>query len=120
MEMVKSRAYDDDWDTIRTLQSVVKGTIELLAPIAPIVTYRLYRELYNENVHQGTFPDELDDADPELTELTETVTEFNSDVWAEKKDQGISLGSPIEGIELPDELTAFEEELVDMHGLEDA
>jgi valyl-tRNA synthetase len=120
MEMVKSRAYDDDWDTIRTLQQIVKGTIELLAPIAPIVTYKLYRELYGENVHEQSFPDPLDDAEPELTQLTEQVTEFNSDVWSEKKDQGISLGSPIEGITVPDELSAFEPDLVDMHGLEDA
>jgi valyl-tRNA synthetase len=120
MEMVKSRAYDDDWDTIRTLQSVVEGTIELLAPIAPIVTYQLYRELYDENVHAGSFPAALEDADPELTELTDRLMEFNSDVWSEKKDQGISLGSPIEGIAVPDRLSPFEAELVDMHGLEDA
>ncbi|PSG97240.1 valine--tRNA ligase [Thermoplasmatales archaeon SW_10_69_26] len=120
MEMVKSRAYDDDWDTIRTLQSVVKGTIELLAPIAPIVTYQLYRELYGENVHEQSFPDPLETADPGLADLTETVTEFNSDVWSEKKEMGISLGSSIEGVTVPDELAPFEPDLVDMHGLEDA
>jgi len=120
MEMVKSRAYDDDWGTIRTLQDVIKGTIELLAPIAPIVTYRLYDELYGENVHRGSFPAVLDHADEDLVKLTEQVTEFNSDVWAEKKDQGISLGSPIEGVEVPGDLAPFAPDLVDMHGLEDA
>ncbi len=119
LEMVKPRAYDDDWGTIRTLHDVIKGVIELLAPLTPVVTYRLYDALHGENVHRQGFPGPLDEADEGLVKLTDAVTEFNSDVWAEKKDQGISLGSPIEGVDVPKELAPFEPDLVAMHGLDD-
>ena len=118
LEMVKSMAYDDDADTLSTLNQVLKGVLELLAPIAPIVTYRLYKELHGENVHALTFPESLDGADASLTKLTADVQAFNSDVWARKKEAGISLRDGIEGVSVPEPLEAFAPALNAMHNLD--
>ena len=43
--------------------------------------------------------------------------EFNSEVWKQKKEKGISLRAEISGIEIPKELADFEKDLKECHGL---
>jgi len=48
---------------------------------------------------------------------TDSLVSFNSMVWKQKKDSGISLKSPIAGIDVPDELELFGGTLRSMHNL---
>jgi 2-C-methyl-D-erythritol 4-phosphate cytidylyltransferase len=41
---------------------------------------------------------------PKFKDIVNSLIEFNSSVWKSKKEQGISLREPIEGIEIPNEL----------------
>ena len=54
----------------------------------------------------------------ELRAKTEYLEEFNSMVWKEKKDRGLSLKSPISDIQIPESLILFSEALMQMHNLE--
>ena len=50
-------------------------------------------------------------------EIIGKIMYFNSLVWKSKKDSGISLKEPISGIKVPDELKAFEKDLIACHSL---
>jgi hypothetical protein len=50
--------------------------------------------------------------------MTESLIEFNSQVWKAKKDVGVSLAAPISGHQVPEELKMIEQALVSMHKLE--
>ena len=49
--------------------------------------------------------------------MTDKITEFNSNVWNEKKAKKLSLKDSIK-IEVPKELEIFRKDLVAMHHLE--
>ena len=52
----------------------------------------------------------------DLTKYTQTISEFNSKVWNEKKEKGLSLKDSIK-IDIPKELEIFKKDLVAMHNL---
>jgi len=49
--------------------------------------------------------------------LSDSIMEFNSNVWRQKKDLGISLNSEISNISIPDEISLLADSLVRMHKL---
>ncbi|MEL0268722.1 MAG: hypothetical protein VXA14_06405, partial [Euryarchaeota archaeon] len=53
------------------------------------------------------------------TEITESVMDFNSEVWRTKKEQGLSLNSELSGVNIPDNLSQLEVPLRRMHKLLD-
>lgn len=115
LEMVKARAYDGDPAACWTLHTVVRRVLHLLAPLAPFCTHHLASNVYGVDVHREPFPDPMGlEADEGLTEA---VTEFNGRVWKAKKDAGLSLAAPIDGIDVPEVLKPMEDMLVAMHKL---
>jgi len=62
-------------------------------------------------------PSVREDWSSPLTELTQQLMDFNSEVWKLKKESGLSLREDISGISIPDELKPFEEDLTRMHRL---
>ena len=50
-------------------------------------------------------------------EISETVMNFNSEVWRLKKEQGLSLNSEIPGVQIPEELHMLSVPLKRMHKL---
>ena len=63
------------------------------------------------------FPNMLE-VDGELCSKTAQVIEFNSMVWKQKKDLGLSLNSPISDVKVPEEIVEFTDVLTAMHKLE--
>jgi hypothetical protein len=53
-----------------------------------------------------------------LCGLSNTLQEFNGNVWGAKKEAGVSLNQPIAGIPVPDSLADFAATLTRMHQLE--
>ena len=119
LEMAKGRAYGDGatkgeqeaaW---YTLHRVVRSVLLLLAPIAPYLTDHVWRKLYGtQSIHLEAFPK------PERFEVSEKVSqsilEFNAQVWKTKKDKGLALKDPIVA-RIPASLKHFEKDLVRMH-----
>lgn len=70
----------------------------------------------SSSVDVDAFP-ELPAMQEELNVKTSFIEAFNSEVWKTKSEQGISLKSEIEGIEIPETLEAFRSTLTRMHNL---
>jgi len=114
--MAKARAYAGSKDAQWTLHAVFRDVLRLLAPIIPHATDRIWREMYGGSVHAEDFPKARgwDDA---FRGLTSKLVDFNSQVWKEKKERGLSLKDPLPGLAVPEELRPFAEDLARMHHL---
>ncbi len=126
LEMVKSRLYADDIQAAWTLHRIVRDYMSALSPVCPFFTHHISSTVYETSaVEVDAFPAfPLPELHPESEEakgfcaLSASLQEFNSQTWATKKERGISLNQPIAGIEIPQELVAFQSTLTRMHQLE--
>lgn len=119
IEMVKGRAYGDtnsesDRDAARyTLHRVMRSILLLLAPIAPHITDYIWRKLYGETtIHLEVFPKVSAYKVPAGT--TQSLIEFNMQIWKQKRDGGLALKEPIK-VEIPKKLRAYDADLTRMH-----
>ena len=117
VEMVKARAYGADDGGIYTLHTVLRDLLRLLAPIIPFSTDRIWREMYSGSVHAERLPHGRDGIRGELMKFTPEIEAFNSDVWRQKRERGVPLSQPLEGVNIPEGLKAFEADLRAMHRL---
>jgi len=122
IEMAKARAYgigfsDAERDgAIYTLHKVLSTLLMILARITPYITDFLWQTLYSDkSIH--TEQQTKAESNEDLTQHTQAISEFNSKVWNEKKEKGLSLKDSIK-IEIPKELEIFKKDLVAMHHLE--
>jgi len=94
----------------------MKVLLKLLAPIIPFITDFIWMKMYGkESIHIQLFDEKIEVED--LSSYTQKLVEFNSMVWREKKDRGLSLKDSIM-VEIPEELRIFEKELKAMHNIE--
>lgn len=119
IEMVKGRAYGDtdnekDRDAARyTLHRVMRSILLLLAPIIPHVTDYIWRKLYGQStIHLEQFPRAV--GYKVSASVTQTLIDFNVQVWKTKKDKGLALKEPIQ-VEVPRKLKPYLPDLVRMH-----
>ena len=117
VEMVKGRAYAGDTGALWTLHACVRDLLRLLAPILPFSTDKMWRSLYGGSVHAERFPMPRDGIDASRASVTAALVAFNSDIWKQKRDRGISLNVELPGIGIPDALRPFEADLRRMHRL---
>ncbi len=124
LEMSKTRLYDGNLSATWTLHRVVRDLLSSFSPICPFFTHYLSNILYeSSSVDVRAFPRIPPSCWSEKFEstisLTEDLVSFNSMVWKEKKDAGISLKSPISGIDIPPDLEVFGNTLRSMHNIVD-
>jgi valyl-tRNA synthetase len=117
LEMAKSRAYQEDTGALYALHECLRTVLKLLAPIAPFVTEKIWMEVYGGEVHTQALPQPRDEKKSELSEVSDELMEFNSSIWKKKKDQGLSLREELAGVEIPENLAPFKDDLVAMHNL---
>ena len=125
LEMVKSRLYDGDQAASWTLHRMVRDFMAAFSPVCPFFTHHISSTVYGiSSVDVDTFPNHpLPQVAPDsgegrrLCALSNTIQEFNGEVWGAKKEAGFSLNQPIEGVELPESLAEFGDVLTRMHQL---
>ena len=126
LEMVKSRLYDDDTRAAWTLHRVVRDLLTALSPVCPFFTHHITTTVYGVSaVDVDAFPVSPVGAlkpgearGESLRTLSHELQEFNSQAWATKKERGISLNQPVEGISIPASLQEFTAILTRMHQLQ--
>ena len=119
LEMAKGRAYGDGATKEEqeaawyTLHVVVKSLLLLLAPITPYLTDYVWRK---QNGTQSIHLEKLPEAERfEVSEkVSQSILEFNAQVWKTKRDKGLALKDPI-AAKIPANLKQFEKDLVRMH-----
>ncbi len=117
VEMAKSRAYQGDSGSLYALHQCLRTMLKILAPITPFITEKIWLEIYGGEVHKEKMPESSKEKMSPLSEVTDQLLEFNSGMWKTKKDQGMSLKAELAGVEIPEALKPFEEDLVVMHNL---
>ena len=122
LEMVKSRLYDGDIAAAWTIHRVVRDFMSAFSPICPFFTHHISSTIYGKSaVDVDEFPSPAisnQSREAELRSATADLQAFNGDVWATKKENGISLNQPISGIVIPESLHGFSNILTSMHSLE--
>jgi len=121
LEMVKTRLYDGDESAAWTLHRMFRDLMDGFSPICPFFSHYLSSILYDRSaIIADSFPSiPLDFETYKWTEITESVMDFNSEVWRTKKEQGLSLNSELSGVIIPDNLSQLEVSLRRMHKLLD-
>ena len=99
------------------MHAALQDLLRLLAPIIPFCTDKIWREVYGGSVHSESLPSIRAGVREELTKLTPELEAFNSEVWRVKKERGISLGQPIDGLAVPESIKGFSDDLRRMHRL---
>ncbi len=126
IEIVKTRAYNENSGFSKqeqesacyALNHSLEIILQILAPVNPFLTYRLYEELTGKDIHFTEFPKpdkEIENA--KIPFSTEDIIEINSNIWKEKKDKGESLKSEIEKMELPKKFSVIGDDLKRMHNI---
>lgn len=121
LEMSKSRLYDDDEAANWTLHRIVRDILDAFTPICPFFTHHLSTALYGRSATDTdsfpTLPDGLGEGQEAVIwcSRTDLIMEFNSSIWKMKKDAGISLNSPIDQVDIPNELLELADSLRRMH-----
>ena len=119
LEMAKTRLYNKDQAATWTLHRIFRDLMSILAPICPFFTHHLSTTLYDKSaVDVDTFPEYPISDTKSWVDMTESLIDFNSEVWKAKKDAGISLAAPISGHTVPEKLKDLELALKGMHKLE--
>jgi len=122
LEMAKTRIYSGDSAASWTLHRIVRDMITVFSPICPFFTHHISSTLYGEsaiNIRQFpmlTFSDSSKKYS-NLKSMTTSLVEFNSSIWKKKKDNGLSLKSPISDILIPEDLLLISDALMEMHNL---
>ena len=119
LEMAKTRLYDGDQSAAWTIHRIVRDFMAAFSPVCPFFSHHITSTLYESSaVDVRQFPETPIVCDSDLCALSNSIQEFNSATWKQKKDVGLSLNAPIEGISIPADLAAFSEVLTAMHKLE--
>ncbi len=93
----RSRFWEEDPDAIDTLHTVLEVTARLAAPLLPLITERIWRDLTGErSVHLTDWPEEnLLPADPELVETMDLVREVASAASSLRKAKKLRVRLPL-------------------------
>jgi valyl-tRNA synthetase len=121
IELAKNRAYNQNHDftdeeqnaALFTLRYCLQTLLKLMAPITPFITYKLYMELWEKDIHAEDFPAVEHELSPKLT--TDKIVELNSFIWKAKKDKGLALNSEIAELTVPEEFRVVEKDLKMVH-----
>lgn len=123
IELVKNRAYNQNNEftkeqqdaAIYTLNHVLDVLMKLLAPILPMLTYKVYNELRGRDVHFERFPTTEKEYDVRISK--DEIAELNSFIWKSKKEKGLSLKDEIKKIVIDEKFKLIQHDLISAHNI---
>ena len=123
MELVKNRAYnqegryspEEQQGAITTLYHCLETILQLLAPIMPMLCYKLSMDIFEKDVHFEEFPKVGERHKTAFT--TEQLLELDSAIWKAKRDKAVSLKAEVQKAVLPEVFKAIEKDLTSTHGI---
>ena len=124
LELVKNRAYNQNNEytkeqqhaAIFTLNYVMDALLKMLAPVLPLITYRVYKELRNKDVHFETFVQQWKiHENVKLT--TEDISSLNSYIWKSKKDAGKSLKDEVKKLIINEKFKSIQHDIISAHNV---
>lgn len=123
LELAKNRAYNTDGKfseeeqtaAVETLHYCLERLLLVLAPIVPMITYKLYNDMYGKDVHFEKFPAAEDYG---LAGFTGAELEaLDSEIWKQKKEKGLSLKAEIKEAVVPEKFKPIEIDLKAAHNI---
>jgi valyl-tRNA synthetase len=123
LELVKGRAYNDSKKfskgeqngALFALHYCLENMLRIFSPIIPFITFRIYNELENKNIHTEEFPKTAEQKEVEFTK--EELMDLNSQIWKAKKDKNLSLKAEIREIKIPEKFKKIEKDLIEAHSI---
>ena len=124
IELVKNRAYNQNKEFTSaqqnaatfTLNYVMDALLKMLAPILPLLTYRVYKELHNKDIHFEEFVKSWKiHEDTQLTK--EDIVELNSFIWKSKKDNGKSLKDEVKKLVISSKFKSIQHDIISAHNV---
>jgi len=88
--------------------------LKLLAPINPMLTYKIYATLRGKDIHFEKFPTVQK---TKTSIATSDIIEINSKIWKAKKEKGLSLKVEIKKAFLPEKFKIIEKDLTSTHNI---
>jgi len=121
IELVKNRAYNQSGTFSKqeqisaqyTLNYVLDTILKLLAPVTPFITYKIYLDLRDKDIHMSKFPEEVVVRNTPFSK--EDIINLNSAIWKAKKEKGLSLKTEINKVILPEKFRTIEKDIKETH-----
>lgn len=122
LEIAKSRAYNDKKSfskaeqeaAIFTLNYCLETMLKLLAPILPMLTYKIFAELSGgKDIHLEKFPKAVKKTKQNFS--AQELSDLNSAVWKAKKDSGKRLKDEVAELVIEKKFSGIEKDLKEMH-----
>ncbi|MDP6613235.1 MAG: class I tRNA ligase family protein, partial [Candidatus Hydrothermarchaeota archaeon] len=120
VELIKNRAYNSDNSfseekhrgAVYTLNYCLDVILKLLAPVLPMIVYKIYMELRGEDIHFLEFPKSEEYESPLATK---DIEELNKQIWKAKKDRNLSLKDEVKAAVLPTKFKIIADDLAGTH-----
>lgn len=124
LELVKNRAYNQNNEytkeqqhaAIFTLNHVMDALLKMLAPILPLLTYKVYKELRNEDIHFAHFVQQWKIHEG-VNLTTEDISTLNSFIWKSKKDNGKSLKDEVKKLVIDEKFKNIQHDILSAHNV---
>ncbi len=121
MELVKPRAYNSEGKftkeeqngAIYTLNYCLDNLLKILAPILPMLTYKIYLDLREKDIHFEEFPKA--GKKEKILFDTEDIIELNSKVWKYKKEKSLSLKDNLNLLEINKKFRNIDRDITATH-----
>ncbi len=122
LELVKNRSYNDnkfskeeEKSAHYTLHYSLQKILEMLAPVLPMITHKLYSDLYGKDVHEQEFPKA--EKKIKIDFKTQDLIELNGLIWKAKKDAGKSLRDEIISLKIDVKFKKAEKDIIATHNV---
>src|SRR3989344_5595217 len=121
MELAKNRTYNstkyftkqEQDSACYTLHYCLDNLLKLLAPIIPMLAYKIYKDLRKRDIHFEKFP--TDTKEYKVAFSTKDIEELNRKIWKSKRDKGLSLRDEIKLLCVLKKFKNIEKDLVKTH-----
>lgn len=121
IELVKNRAYNENNkfakeeknSAVYTLYYCLNKVLEILAPVNPMFTHKVYFILNGKDIHNQPFPKVEKRYKQNFKK--EELMELNSEIWKIKKSKGLSLKDEIKVLTIQNKFNRIIKDLKEAH-----